>query len=29
MIIAIGKLVPYAIGAVAAFWTIERTLSFL
>lgn len=24
-----GKLVPYAIGAVAAYWTIERTLSFL
>ncbi|MFK5923805.1 MAG: HupE/UreJ family protein [Verrucomicrobiota bacterium] len=24
-----GKLVPYAIGAVATFWTIERTLSFL
>lgn len=24
-----GKLVPYIIGAVAAFWTIERTLSFL
>ena len=24
-----GKLVPYAIGAVAAYWTIERTFSFL
>lgn len=24
-----GRLVPYAIGAVAAFWTIERTISFL
>ncbi len=24
-----GKLVPYVIGAVAAFWTVERTLSFL
>ena len=23
------QLVPYAIGCVAAFWTIERTMSFL
>jgi len=26
---AIGQLVPYAIGCVAAFWTIERAMSFL
>ena len=24
-----GKILPYAIGSIAAFWTIERTLSFL
>jgi hypothetical protein len=25
----VWKLAPYAIGSVAAFWTIERTISFL
>jgi len=24
-----GRLVPYAIGGVAAFWTIDRVLSFI